>query len=113
MKKIVGGGIAAVAVATGIAVSPAGPANAEATFDMCPSGLSGVVSGTPTSCPFADNVESAFFSSGGNHVVAYSPVTHLWYPMTCMPGYIAHFADGESRVATECFGGIGAAVVVW
>jgi hypothetical protein len=38
---------------------------ADFIFDICPSGLDGVVTGTPTSCVFADNVRRSYFSSGG------------------------------------------------
>jgi hypothetical protein len=78
---------------------------------MCPSGLSGIAT-TVTSCPFADNVRFAFFRSP-NDVEAYSPVTGRWYDMDCKPGYVAYFTSGHSRVATKCFGGINAEVVVW
>jgi Protein of unknown function (DUF2510) len=51
-------------------------------FKICPSGLSGVAS-DETSCAFADSVRSSWYSQPGATVVAYSPVTHQSYLMTC------------------------------
>lgn len=57
------------------------PAKAE-VFSICPSGLTGVA--TPdTSCPFADNVRRAWYGQPGTTVIAYSPVTELFYTMQC------------------------------
>jgi hypothetical protein len=53
-------------------------------FKICPSGLSGVAS-DETSCAFADNVRSSWYSQPGQSVIAYSPVTHQSYLMTCTP----------------------------
>ncbi len=56
-------------------------ANAE-TFDVCPSGLTGVA--TPdTSCAFADSVRAAFYWQPGWTVIATSPVTGKFYTMQC------------------------------
>ncbi|KMO69301.1 DUF2510 domain-containing protein [Mycolicibacterium obuense] len=51
-------------------------------FRICPSGLTGVAT-EDTSCAFADSVRSAWYSQPGSSVVAYSPVTHQSYLMTC------------------------------
>lgn len=56
-------------------------ANAE-TFDVCPSGLTGVA--TPdTSCAFADSVRAAFYWQPGWTIIATSPVTGKFYTMQC------------------------------
>lgn len=52
------------------------------TFDVCPSGLSGVA--TPdTSCAFADSVRAAFYWQPSWTVIARSPVTGKFYTMQC------------------------------
>ncbi|QFG10115.1 hypothetical protein PBI_LEMURIA_35 [Mycobacterium phage Lemuria] len=52
------------------------------TFDVCPSGLSGVA--TPdTSCAFADSVRAAFYWQPSWTVIATSPVTGKFYTMQC------------------------------
>lgn len=51
-------------------------------FRICPSGLTGVAT-DDTSCAFADSVRVAWYSQPGTTVVAYSPVTHQSYLMTC------------------------------
>jgi hypothetical protein len=43
----------------------------------------GVYAGPNTSCPFAANVEQAYFSSGPGAISAYSPVTRQSYDMYC------------------------------
>ncbi|BBZ55029.1 hypothetical protein MPHO_20210 [Mycolicibacterium phocaicum] len=53
-------------------------------FKICPSGTSGVAS-DETSCAFADSVRSSWYSQPGQSVIAYSPVTHQSYLMTCVP----------------------------
>ncbi|MEZ0357651.1 hypothetical protein [Mycobacterium sp. SA01] len=52
-------------------------------FKVCPSGLTGVAT-DDTSCAFADSVRTAYYSQPGTNVVAYSPVTHQSYLMTCL-----------------------------
>jgi hypothetical protein len=55
-----------------------------------------------TSCPFAENVQSAYYEeigSGSGSVNAYSPATHRSYTMYC--------TDGTPH---ECTGGNGAAL---
>jgi hypothetical protein len=61
----------------------------------------GLEAGPHTTCPFAENVRSAFESSGPGTVDVYSPVTHDTYAMSC--------TDGSPAV---CTGGNGAAVYI-
>jgi hypothetical protein len=42
--------------------------------------------GADTTCVFAEDVRSAYESSGPGTVIAYSPVTHKTYSMTCSAG---------------------------
>lgn len=81
-------------------------------FITCPSGLTGVVVGTPTSCAFADNVRSAWYGQAGNPVLAYSPVTGDVYWAYCYPtdATIAGYTHYNAR---ECTAGDGALVVLW
>ena len=110
MKKAILGGIAAVAVAGGLAL--AAPANAyTSTFMVCPSGHTGVVVGTPTSCPFADNVRRAWFNQNTNPVLAYSPVTQGTYWMSCSPS--TETVSGIVVNGWTCYGGNDAEVVIW
>jgi len=62
-----------------------------------------VSAGANTSCAFALSVESAYYASGGGYstVSVYSPVTGLYYGMTCTPG-----------VPTVCRGGNSAVVYI-
>lgn len=86
-------------------------AHADGVFDICPSRHTGVVEGTPTSCPFADNVRSAWFSQPGNPVLVYSPVTGRIYSMTCVA---SNETVGGIRVGGwTCYGGNDAEVVIW
>lgn len=66
---------------------PAPPVPAPSTvenFRICPpSGLTGVAT-DETSCAFADSVRAAWYSQPGTTVLAYSPVTHQSYLMTCI-----------------------------
>lgn len=82
-------------------------------FNVCGSGRDGVIVGTPTSCPFADNVRIAWITQPGNPVIAYSPVTNAYYSMTCFNSLATPFIDGITRNAVHCFGGNNAEVVVW
>lgn len=62
------------------------------------------VSASPnTTCAFALNVESSYYGSGGGYSTfsVYSPVTGLYYTMTCTPG-----------VPTVCRGGNSAVVYI-
>ena len=63
MKKTIIGGIAATATAIGALLFGAAPAHAD-VFTICPSGHEGVVGGH-TTCLFAENVQRAFWASGG------------------------------------------------
>jgi hypothetical protein len=71
------------------ASAPAGPTGAAgpaAPVSYCgsPADQGGISVNADTSCPFAENVESAWESSGGSgSVSAYSPVTGLAYTMSC------------------------------
>lgn len=56
-----------------------------------------------TSCPFAANVADAYRQHGVGTVRAYSPVTELWYDMSC--------TTGADRVV-KCTGGNNAAVYI-
>lgn len=58
------------------------PPSTVENFRICPSGLTGVAT-DDTSCAFADSVRAAWYSQPGTTVVAYSPVTHQSYLMTC------------------------------
>ncbi|HUB35248.1 MAG TPA: hypothetical protein VL972_00350 [Solirubrobacteraceae bacterium] len=62
----------------------------------------GLAVGPATSCSFAENVRSAYEGSGAGDVVAYSPVTHKTYTMSC--------ADGSPVV---CTGGDNATVYIY
>jgi hypothetical protein len=97
---------------------PAPPAPAPAPnhgrFAVCPSGHDGVVSGTPTSCAFADNVRRAYYNQGQpDSLVAYSPVTDESYLMQCFGPYRATFTNGDAQDVVKCVGGNDAEVVVW
>ncbi|QFG06038.1 hypothetical protein KDW75_gp36 [Mycobacterium phage Mercurio] len=88
----------------------AGHAKAE-TFDVCPSGLSGVA--TPdTSCAFADSVRAAFYWQPGWTVIATSPVTGKFYTMQCSRTYTDVFSWSNPK---RCFGvnDAGAVLVVY
>ena len=104
---------APAAILAGVVLNPV-VAHADFVFDVCPSGMDGVVAGTPTSCPFADNVRANYFRYGGPHVGAYSPVTGENYSMDCVDtNFIAHLSDGETHPGVLCTGGNDAAVVIW
>jgi hypothetical protein len=76
--------------------------------------MDGVVAGTPTSCPFADNVRQSYLNYGGPVVGAYSPVTNQIYAMDCSHrNFIAHLSNGTSHPGVLCTGGNDAAVVIW
>jgi hypothetical protein len=81
VKRVLHFATAAVVAAGVLASAPAASASVE-KFDICSSGLSGVV--TPdTSCGFADNVYRAFYSQVDWTVFAFSPATGLIYTMQC------------------------------
>jgi hypothetical protein len=74
---------AASASSAPAAAAPAGPADA-VSYCGSPADQGGISVNADTSCPFAENVESAWQSSGGaGSVTAYSPVTGTAYTMSC------------------------------
>jgi hypothetical protein len=74
---------AASAPAEPTASAPGGPA-AAVSYCGSPADQGGISVNADTSCPFAENVESAWESSGGaDSVTAHSPVTGLAYTMSC------------------------------
>ena len=81
------------------------------TFDVCPSGLSGVA--TPdTSCAFADSVRAAFYWQPSWTVIARSPVTGKFYTMQCSRTDTTGTGWYDSK---RCFGvnDAGAVLVVY
>jgi len=96
---------------TAVGLPLAGQAHADGVFNICPSGHDGVMSGTPTTCAFADNVHDAWLSQRGNPVIAYSPVTGQFYSMTCVPGQAT--VSGIHVDGWICLGGNNAQVVLW
>jgi len=89
----------------------AAPARADGVFQICPSGNVGVMGGH-TSCQFAEIVRGGYYHDG-NRFLAYSPVTNQVYAVSCVPGYMAYFNNGSSRISVHCFAGNNARVVVW
>lgn len=75
-------------------------AKAQARMTSCGGNLS---AGPGTTCAFAFNVESGYYDNGGGNsrFDVYSPVTGLYYTMTCIPG-----------VPTVCRGGTYAVVYI-
>jgi hypothetical protein len=73
------------AAAASAPAEPTGAAGPTAAGSYCgsPADQGGISVNADTSCPFAENVESAWESSGGASVTAYSPVTGLAYTMSC------------------------------
>lgn len=73
--------------------------------------------GRATTCPFAENVRSAWFGQPGNPVLAYSPVTGEFYRMMCVRGFDVTLYDTGQYVtgATRCVDADGgdAVVYVW
>jgi len=66
--------------------APAGPAAPAGASQYCgsPADQGGISVNSVTSCPFAENVESAWESSGdASSVTAFSPATGLTYTMSC------------------------------
>ena len=108
-KKFIAGVVGAAAVAAAVSLAPS--ASAGPSFDVCPSGYSGVIGGH-TSCPFADIVANGYYQHGAAFE-AYSPVTDQWYGVVCTSGYLANFTNGHSHLAARCFAGTNAQVVVW
>jgi hypothetical protein len=102
----------ALTTAGALSLAVASPAHAyDFTFEVCDA-HAGVVTGTPTSCPFADNVAAAYLN-GGSPLIAYSPVMNAWYQMICSADYTAHMSYGGTRLAALCQGGNNANVIVF
>jgi hypothetical protein len=110
LTLVAGAGVAAA----GVMMTNPVAAQADFVFEMCPSGMDGVVTGTPTSCAFADNVRRSYFAGGGAMVAAYSPITGLGYVMDCgHSNFIARLSNGETHPGVLCTGCNDAAVVIW
>lgn len=64
---------------------------------------SGLAVGPNTSCPFAEEVRSAWYGAGGGNATlnVYSPVTGRYYTMSCAAG-----------ITTVCRGGNNASVYI-
>lgn len=102
--------LAVFAVLTVGALWFAGHAKAE-TFDVCPSGLTGVAS-ADTSCAFAEAVRAAFYWQPSWTVIATSPVTGKFYTMQCSRTDTSGTGWYDSK---RCFGvnDAGAVLVVY
>ena len=98
--KLIAGALGAAAVAAAVSLAPS--ASAE-TFEICPSGMSGV-STDDTSCAFADNVRWAWYSQPGNIVTAYSPVTHQAYEMQCTSTATTFWYEAKRCVGVNGYG---------
>jgi hypothetical protein len=68
------------------------PAVAPASSGNCGDGLS---AGPNTTCPFAVNVRDAYWQHGPGTVMAYSPVTHRTYAMSCSGGSVVVCTGGD------------------
>ncbi len=88
------------AVKSSTSKATAAQRSAAARVTSCGSNLS---VGANTTCAFASNVESDYYSSGGGYqnLNVYSPVTGRYYNMICTPG-----------VPTVCRGGNNAVVYI-
>ncbi len=86
-----------------VAPPPSPPVADVENFTVCPSGLTGVAS-AETSCAFADNVRSSWYSSMGNSFIAYSPVTDLEYRMSCAPASTNMWPEAKRCVGSNAFG---------
>jgi biotin carboxyl carrier protein len=91
---------AAAKAAEVTAAAAAKAAKAQSELTSCGGNLS---AGANTTCAFASNVESTYYQNGGGNSTfdVYSPVTGLYYTMTCTAG-----------VPTECRGGNNAVVYI-
>lgn len=86
------------AIAIGIA-APAPRAHAE-EFELCPSGLTGVVT-DDTSCAFADNVRYSWYAQPGTIITAFSPKTQQMYTMQCTRTNTDIWADAKRCVGVN------------
>jgi hypothetical protein len=82
---------------------PPAPSDSRENFKLCPSGSSGAAT-DDTSCAFADNVRAAWYSTPGSTVMAYSPVTHQSYLMTCAPATTDVWPEAKRCVGTNAYG---------
>ena len=83
-----------VTVATTVVpAAPVVPAASLSSSATCGDGLS---VGPNTTCPFAVNVRSAYWQQGPGTVMAYSPVTHRTYAMSCSPGALVVCTGGNN-----------------
>lgn len=91
---------AAAAKAEADKTAAAKTAAANAQITSCGGNLS---AGPNTTCAFASNVENAYFQNGGgsSRFDVYSPITRIFYTMTCTAG-----------VPTVCRGGNNAVVYI-
>lgn len=109
LRAVIGVAVVVLVLALG-ALWAASHAKAE-TFDVCPSGLSGVA--TPdTSCAFADSVRAAFYWQPSWTVIATSPVTGKFYTMQCSRTWTDVYSWPDPK---RCFGvnDAGAVLVVY
>jgi hypothetical protein len=72
-----------VTVATVIPAAPAAPVASDVSLSGSSSCGDGLSVGPNTTCPFAVNVRAAYWQQGAGTVMAYSPVTHRTYAMSC------------------------------
>ena len=93
---------ALVALAGAAAVVNATPANAE-QFELCPSGMTGVVT-EDTSCEFADNVRYSWYAQPGTIITAFSPKTGQTYTMQCTRTSTDIWPDAKRCVGVNATG---------
>lgn len=108
------GRLTAVIAASAVAAAMLAPvAHADYSFNVCPSGVSGVATSV-TSCAFADVVRQVWYADAPNNavIVAYSPVTGGRYLMYCSASQVLTLNVGQ-RVGVRCDGGNDAVVVFW
>ena len=100
MKKIATA-LSTALVATA-SVGLAAPAHAY-EFELCPSGLSGVVT-DDTSCAFADSVRYSWYAQPGTVVTAVSPKTQRVYTMQCTGTNTDVWSHAKRCVGVNDFG---------
>ena len=109
----------AALILTPAAITLAAPAHADNwTFDICPSGHEGVGEGSPTTCPFAENVHNAWYAAGQPLGSPFGPV---WSPVTV--GHYTMECNGEEPLTGVTPGGLstrcedipdtGVRIVLW
>lgn len=109
MKKTAAALSASVAVAASLGLIAAPAAQAE-EFDLCPSGMSGVVT-DDTSCVFADNVRYSWYAQPGGIITAFSPKTQKTYVMQCSRTYVEGWSSAKRCVGVND-SGAGLIVVI-